>query len=230
MRILIVEDNEAVRSAIRRALTARGHEIVEAATAAEGRVAVTDDLDAIVLDVNLPDGSGFDVCRTLRETGVRTPILMLTAMGESEDRIAGLESGVDDYLAKPFEPRELLLRIRTILRRMVEPAPPSSAAPATGGEVLFGPFRFDLGQNILWRGTVPVRLTEAEATLLRAFALAPGVTFSREDLVDRNAVNGGIRTADVQITRLRRKIEPDPKYPRFLQTVRGKGYVLRLES
>src|SRR3546814_14324705 len=104
---------------------------------------------------------------------------------------------------------------------MAEPPTPQAAA---GGEVRFGAFRFDLGQNILWRGEVPVRLTEAEASLMRAFALAPGVTFSREDLVDGNAVNGGIRTVDVQITRLRRKIEPDPKYPRFLQTVPGKGY------
>ncbi len=228
--ILVVDDDRRLRELLRRYLSEHGFRVSAAGDAAEARARMAGvAYDLMVLDVMMPGESGLEFTRSLRPRE-RIPILMLTAMGESEDRIAGLESGVDDYLAKPFEPRELLLRIRTILRRMAEPAPPSSAAPATGGEVLFGPFRFDLGQNILWRGTVPVRLTEAEATLLRAFALAPGVTFSREDLVDRNAVNGGIRTADVQITRLRRKIEPDPKYPRFLQTVRGNGYVLRLES
>ena len=117
MRILIVEDNEAVRSAIRRALTARGHEIVEAETAAEGRMAVSDALDAIVLDVNLPDGSGFDVCRTLRETGVTTPILMLTARDAVADRVEGLDAGADDYLVKPFATVELDARLRAITRR-----------------------------------------------------------------------------------------------------------------
>src|SRR3546814_16413849 len=110
---------------------------------------------------------------------------------------------------------------------MAEPPTPQAAA---GGEVRFGAFRFDLGQNILWRGEVPVRLTEAEASLMRAFALAPGVTFSREDLVDGNAVNGGIRRVAVQITRLPRKIEPGPQYPRLPQTARDKGYGPRRET
>ncbi len=229
--ILVVDDDGRLRELLRRFLSDNGFRVSTAADAAEARARMAGvSYDLMVLDVMMPGESGVELTHDLRQRRrERIPILMLTAMGEAEDRIAGLESGVDDYLAKPFEPRELLLRIRTILRRVGEPAVPQAAA-AAGSEVRFGAFRFDLGQNILWRGDLPVRLTEAEATLLRAFAMAPGVIFTREDLVDGNAVNGGIRTVDVQITRLRRKIEPDPKFPRFLQTVRGKGYVLRLES
>jgi len=227
--ILVVDDDGRLRELLRRFLSDNGFRVSVAADAAEARARMAGvTYDLMVLDVMMPGESGVELTRDLRRRE-RIPILMLTAMGEAEDRIAGLESGVDDYLAKPFEPRELLLRIRTILRRVGEPAVPQAAATAAG-EVRFGAFRFDVGQNVLWRGAVPVRLTEAEATLLQAFALSPGVTFTREDLVDGSAVKGGIRTVDVQITRLRRKIEPDPKFPRFLQTVRGKGYVLRLES
>lgn len=227
--ILVVDDDRRLRELLSRFLSDNGFRVSAAGDAAEARARMAGvAYDLMVLDVMMPGESGIELTRDLRRKG-RIPILMLTAMGDAEDRIAGLESGVDDYLAKPFEPRELLLRIRTILRRVSEPAVLQTAA-AVGSEVRFGPFRFDLGQGILWRGDLPVRLTEAETTLLRTFAVSPGVTFSREDLVDGNAVNGGIRTVDVQITRLRRKIEPDPKFPRFLQTVRGKGYVLRLES
>lgn len=227
--ILVVDDDRRLRELLRRFLSDNGFRVSTAGDAAEARARMAGvAYDLMVLDVMMPGETGIELTRDLRRSD-RIPILMLTAMGEAEDRIGGLESGVDDYLTKPFEPRELLLRIRTILRRVAEPPTPQAAA-AAGGEVRFGAFRFDLGQNILWRGEVPVRLTEAEATLMRAFAVAPGVTFTREDLVDGAAVNGGIRTVDVQITRLRRKIEPDPKFPRFLQTVRGKGYVLRLES
>ncbi|EDP64790.1 DNA-binding response regulator PetR [alpha proteobacterium BAL199] len=226
--ILVVDDDHRLRELLRRFLSDNGFRVSAAGDAAEARARMAGvAYDLMVLDVMMPGESGIELTRDLRRRE-RIPILMLTAMGEAEHRIAGLESGVDDYLAKPFEPRELLLRIRTILRRVGEPSVAQAAAADT--EVRFGPFRFDLGQSILWRGDTPVRLTEAEAALLRAFALAPGVTFSREDLVDGSAVNGGIRTVDVQITRLRRKIEPDSKFPRFLQTVRGKGYVLRLES
>lgn len=226
--ILVVDDDHRLRELLRRFLSDNGFRVSTAGDAAEARARMGGvAYDLMVLDVMMPGESGIELTQDLRRTE-RIPILMLTAMGEAEHRIAGLESGVDDYLAKPFEPRELLLRIRTILRRAAEPSvlPP---APATA-DVRFGPYRFDLAQNILWHGDAPVRLTEAETTLLRAFAIAPSVVFSREDLVDGNAVNGGIRTVDVQITRLRRKIEPDSKFPRFLQTVRGRGYVLRLES
>jgi len=228
--ILVVDDDRRLRELLRRFLADNGFRVSAAGDAAEARARMAGvAYDLMVLDVMMPGESGIELTHDLRRSD-RIPILMLTAMGEAEDRIAGLESGVDDYLPKPFEPRELLLRIRTILRRVAEPPAPAPAAAEATGEVRFGAFRFDPGQSILWRGEVPVRLTEAEATLMRVFALSPGVIMTREDLVDGNAVNGGIRTVDVQITRLRRKIEPDPKFPRFLQTVRGKGYVLRLES
>ena len=158
------------------------------------------------------------------------PILLLTAMGEPEDRIAGLETGADDYLAKPFEPRELVLRIRTILRRV----PPE--APASRRELRFGAFSFDLDRRTLRRGSQEIRLTGGEAELLAALAAAPGQALSREDLGCRPASArtpsaarpaGGSRMVDVQMTRLRRKIEADPRFPRYLQTVRGRGYMLQ---
>ncbi|NQW12028.1 MAG: response regulator [Alphaproteobacteria bacterium] len=226
--ILVVDDDERLRRLLRRFLVDNDFRVSTAATAADARSRLNGLLfDLIVLDVMMPGESGLELTRALRASN-DVPILMLTAMGEAEDRITGLESGADDYLPKPFEPRELLLRIRTILRRVGDRA--ASAPSASGDAVRFGPFRFDDTANMLFRNDQPVRLTEAEITLLRAFAAAPGITFSREDLVARNAVNGGERTVDVQITRLRRKIEDDPKFPRFLQTVRGKGYVLRVDS
>ncbi|MFM7693948.1 MAG: response regulator transcription factor, partial [Actinomycetota bacterium] len=133
MRILIIEDNESVRSAVRRALTARGHDVVEAATAADGRMAVDDRTDAIVLDVGLPDASGFDVCRTLRETGVRIPISMLTARDAVQDRVEGLDAGADDYLVKPFATVELDARLRAIARRsLADPAAEDELLEAAG--------------------------------------------------------------------------------------------------
>ena len=193
--------------------------------------------DLLVVDVMMPGEDGVTFTRALRsgdgpEHAVTVPILILTAMSDAEHRIEGLESGADDYLAKPFEPRELLLRIQALLRRAA-PATPDEAFVLT--ELLFGDFRFDLKQNLLWQSDggsqeTIVRLTEAEATMLRIFAESPGETLSREDLVERAEVNGGERTVDVQITRLRRKIEPDVKYPRFLQTVRGRGYVFRTDT
>jgi len=146
-------------------------------------------------------------------------------MGEAEDRITGLESGADDYLPKPFEPRELLLRIRTILRRVAE----VPRAMANDDAVRFGEMRFDPRLDQLFRGDRRVRLTEAETGLLRAFVDRPGQPLSREDLLACNAVNGNTRTVDVQVTRLRRKLEEDPKFPRYLQTVRGLGYILRVD-
>ncbi len=154
------------------------------------------------------------------------PILLLTAMGEPEDRVNGLEQGADDYLAKPFEPRELVLRIRNILERRGAPGNAMGEAP---GSVRFGAFRFDLGRGELFRGGEPVHLTSAEAWLLAALATRAGEAVSREDLSQSAAFSGNIRNVDVQMTRLRRKIEPDPRYPRYLQTVRGTGYVLKPE-
>jgi two-component system phosphate regulon response regulator OmpR len=175
--------------------------------------------DLIVLDIMMPGESGLDLTRALRRrSGV--PILLLTAMTETEDRIEGLSRGADDYMPKPFEPRELVLRINAILRRV---AAPPDAPPAA---VAFGPFRFYPGRGELLHGDTPVRLTEVETELLAALARQPGTAMSREQLLAESAMDGGSRAIDVQMTRLRRKIEDDPKYPRHLRTVRGTGYVL----
>jgi two-component system, OmpR family, phosphate regulon response regulator OmpR len=147
---------------------------------------------------------------------------MLTAMAEPANRIAGLERGADDYVVKPFEPRELVLRIRNILQRV-----PREAARPVDREVRFGPFRLDLQRAELFRGAEPVRLTEAETALLLALARAPGEALSRETLTVAAKLTGAPRRVDVQMTRLRRKIETDPRFPRHLQTVRGTGYLLK---
>ena len=149
------------------------------------------------------------------------PILLLTAMSEVDSRIEGFESGADDYLAKPFEPRELILRIEAILRR----ARAQDDSPS-GGRVYFGGFCFDLQRRELRKGEAYVRLTAAEKSLLLALARQPGQAVSREDLTNDSEMIGNQRTIDVQMTRLRRKIESNPKFPRYLQTVRGTGYVL----
>ncbi|WP_420564598.1 response regulator [Thalassobaculum sp.] len=230
--ILAVDDDARLRNLLRRFLMENGFRVSVAADAAAARAHLQNLVfDLIVLDVMMPGENGVELTRALRAES-QVPILLLTAMGESGDRIAGLESGADDYLTKPFEPRELVLRIRTILRRASPPPPPAVAAPMAGGEILFGEFRFDPVRNMLWRGEEPVRLTESEGALLAVFAASPGTVFSREDLAEGEAPDSGgnARSIDVQITRLRRKIEPDPKFPRFLQTVRGRGYVLRPDS
>ena len=152
----------------------------------------------------------------------RVPILLLTAMGEPEDRVKGLETGAADYLPKPFEPRELVLRIRNILERR-------PAAEETDRALRFGAFRFDPARGELFRGGQIVHLTAAEAGLLASLAARAGQAVSREDLSQAAQFSGNIRNVDVQMTRLRRKIEPDPRYPRYLQTVRGTGYALKPE-
>jgi len=167
----------------------------------------------------LPGESGLDLTRDLRREG-QLPVLLLTAMAEPEDRVNGLEQGADDYLSKPFEPRELVLRIRNLLQRR-----PAADAPAR--EVRFGGCRFDLVRNELFRGGDPVHLTAAEAGLLASLAQRPGEPVSREALSLSAQFSGNVRNVDVQMTRLRRKIERDPRFPRYLQTVRGTGYVLK---
>jgi len=223
MRILIIEDNESVRSAVRRALNARGHDIVEAATAAAGRMAVDDGIDAIVLDVGLPDASGFDVCRTLRETGVRIPILMLTARDAVADRVEGLDAGADDYLVKPFATVELDARLRAIARR-------SLADPASDDELLeAGGVRLDLASHTAERDGRSLELTRTERLLLELFLRNPDRVLTREVILDRvwgmdarTSSNG----VEVYVGYLRRKLEEDDA-PRLIETVRGVGYVLR---
>jgi two-component system phosphate regulon response regulator OmpR len=177
-----------------------------------------------VLDVMMPGEDGLALTASLRER-LTTPILLLTARGDADDRIRGLEAGADDYLPKPFEPRELLLRISAILRRVPRPAP-KSEPPKT---LQLGDVRYDLGRGELWRGPEMIRLTATEGALLRVLAARPHEAVSRSELVED--LGGGDadvqeRAVDVQITRLRRKIETDPKTPRYLQTVRGAGYML----
>jgi two-component system phosphate regulon response regulator OmpR len=217
--LLVVDDDERLRGLLRRYLAENGFRITLAADAAEARLKLKSlDYDLLIVDVMMPGENGFDLTESLKAER-RVPILLLTAMAEAEDRIRGLEQGADDYLAKPFEPRELVLRIRNILARASQAAAPDEAR--------FGGFRFDLKRAELWRGDDPVHLTTAEASLLAALAGQAGMPVSRERLAEEAQFSGNIRTVDVQMTRLRRKIERDPKFPRYLQTVRGVGYVLK---
>jgi two-component system phosphate regulon response regulator OmpR len=217
--ILVVDDDTRLRDLLRQYLAENGFVVTTASDAAEARAKLAGlTFDLIVLDVMMPGENGLDFTESLRR-GSRVPILLLTARGEPEDRIEGFERGADDYLGKPFEPRELVLRIRTILRR--------AAPPATAVVIRLGGCAFDVARETLSRDQRPVRLTPVESSLLKTLALNPGVTLSRDELIHRSRIEGNERTVDVQVTRLRRKIEPDPRLPRYLQTVRGEGYVLR---
>ncbi|MEM8917036.1 MAG: winged helix-turn-helix domain-containing protein, partial [Pseudomonadota bacterium] len=192
--------------------------------AAKARAHLTSlEFDLLIIDVMMPGEDGIALTRSLREEG-SIPILLLTAKGETEDRIEGLEAGADDYLVKSFEPRELLLRVNNILRR-VERAPVQLT-----GAVRMGDFEFDLERLELRGSDGMVKLTGAEAALLKALAVHAGSILSRQELARRSNMSGNERTVDVQVTRLRRKLEKDPKEPRYLQTVWGEGYVLRPDS
>ena len=222
--ILVVDDDTRLRDLLRKYLSENGFRVTTASDAAEARARLGGlAFDLIVMDVMMPGEDGLDLTQALRRTS-EVPILMLTAMGEPQNRIDGLERGADDYLTKPFEPLELVLRIRTILRRAAARAP----GPQTS-IIRFGDCTFDIDRQELRRHNVVVRLTAAEASLLKILAQNPGTTLSRQDLIDKGEMSGNSRTIDVQVTRLRRKVEADPKLPRHLQTVRGKGYVLRAD-
>jgi two-component system phosphate regulon response regulator OmpR len=221
--ILVADDDARLRTLLQQFLSRHGFRVTTAADAREA-LACFDSIafDLLILDVMMPGESGLDLTKRLR-AGSEVPILLLTAMGEPADRIQGLSSGADDYLVKPFEPDELLLRVRAILRR----APPP---PAALEEVVrFGAFRFHLGREELHRGDEPIHLTAAEASLLKVLAQNAGTAVKRGDLLRLSRISGGERTVDVQVTRLRRKIEADPKQPRFIQTARGAGYLLRVD-
>ena len=223
--LLIVDDDERIRGLLQKFLIRNGFLVSAARDAAHARRILSGlDFDLIVLDVMMPGEDGISLTRDLRETS-STPILLLTAKGETEDRIAGLEAGADDYLVKPFEPKELLLRINAILRRMPD-APEDAAKPKI---LSLGPVRYDIERGELWQGEEQVRLTATESQLMRIFSARPGEAISRAQLVEELGRDGGQsqeRAVDVQITRLRRKLESDPKQPRYLQTVRGAGYML----
>ncbi len=217
--LLVVDDDERLRTLLQRYLSSNGFRVSSAATAADARALMKSmAFDLLILDVMMPGESGFELTKSVRANS-SVPILMLTAKGEAEDRIRGLEHGADDYLPKPFEPRELLLRLSALLRRA---APPAQKAIA---EVRMGECVYDSERGQLRRRGKPVHLTSSESALLQLFAANAGRPFSRTDLCSRLGVTLE-RSIDVQVTRLRRKIEEDPKLPLYLQTVRGVGYVL----
>jgi len=225
IHLLIVDDDERIRGLLQKFLIRAGFFVSAARDAAHARRLLAGlDFDLIVLDVMMPGEDGIALTRSLRQT-LTVPILVLTAKGDTGDRISGLEAGADDYLANPFEPKELLLRINAILRRV-----PVEQSAADVPKVLhLGPVRYDVQRGEMWHGSAVVRLTATESHLMRIFSAAPGEVISRTKLVDDlGRTNGGAqdRAIDVQITRLRRKIESDPKQPRYLQTVRGAGYLL----
>jgi two-component system phosphate regulon response regulator OmpR len=221
--ILVVDDDTRLRELLRSFLSKNGFRVTVASQAAEARERLgVLDFDLIVLDVMMPGQTGLDFASEIRRSD-DVPILMLTAMGDTKDRIAGLETGVDDYLGKPFEPRELLLRIQNVLKR-------NRAVAAPTGEpqrlIVFGPFQFDLELGELTNKGKRVPLTDAETALLRVFTARLGEVLSRETLCRSVGLAVNERAIDVQVTRLRRKIEPDPSFPRYLRTVRGQGYRL----
>ncbi|MFN7662147.1 MAG: response regulator [Alphaproteobacteria bacterium] len=220
--LLIVDDDERLRKLLCQFLKESGFEVSVAASAAEAAELLSFfKFDLMILDVMMPTESGFELAQRLRDTQVKIPILFLTALGTTADRIQGLESGGDDYLPKPFEPKELVLRIHAILRRIHDG--PLGVAKK---EVQIGPFYFNIEKETLRRGDVAISLTSSEAHLLKIFASHIGVYLSREELIQGMKLEANSRTIDVQITRLRKKIESDPKHPHFLQTVRNKGYIL----
>ncbi len=217
--ILVVDDDRRLRDLLQRFLTDSGFRVTTAGSAAEARDRLTSlRFDLLVLDVMMPGESGLSLTSSLREN-TNVPILMLTAMAEPDDRINGLERGADDYLTKPFEPRELVARIRSILRRVAIAAP----APA---ELRFGELVYDSQRQLFEGPDGATPLTGAEARLLDILARTPGEAVARDDLQAESGIGGSSRAVDVQVTRLRRKMETDPRNPRYLQTIRGQGYVL----
>jgi two-component system phosphate regulon response regulator OmpR len=216
--ILVVDDDQRIRDLLAQYLFQNGFRVTTAPDTATARATMAGLVfDIVILDVMMPGENGLSLARDLRTTS-NVPICMLTARAEPEERIEGLEAGVDDYIAKPFEPRELLLRIQNILKRRQQPSGPRD-------EVTMGDFVFHVERGELRRGEESIKLTERERELLRHFALRPGTPVARHELAADDAT-GTERAIDVQINRLRRKIESDPANPVYLQTVRGKGYIL----
>ena len=219
--LLVIDDDDGIRKLLSRYLAREGFLVTSARDAAHARRLLAGlAFDLLIVDVMMPGESGLAFTAAMRPI-LNTPVLLLTARGETEDRIRGLETGADDYLAKPFEPRELVLRINAILRR----ARPARMPEAPPRSLMLGLVRYDVGRGELWRGEEAIRLTTTESALMRVFAASP------HEAVDRSVLLAQLddaqeRAVDVQVTRLRRKIEDDPKAPRYLQTVRGAGYML----
>ena len=225
LHLLIVDDDQRIRELLQKYLMRNGFMVSIAQDSAHAkRLLKGIAFDMIVLDIMMPDQDGLSLTRELRES-IDTPILLLTARNEVEDRISGLEAGADDYLPKPFEPKELLLRIHAILRRVPEP----TSKKDTPKILSLGATKYDVLKGELWEGETQIRLTSKEAGLMRIFSKNIGQPLSRMDLVTQMGQDEGNakdRAIDVQITRLRKKIESNPKEPRYLQTVRGSGYLL----
>jgi two-component system phosphate regulon response regulator OmpR len=227
-RLLVVDDDPKLRDLLHRYLTAQQFDVGLAIDGASmNRLLQKETWDLIILDLMLPGEDGLSIMRRLRGANVRTPVIILTAKGDDVDRIVGLEMGADDYLPKPFNPRELLARINAVLRR--QPGPESPGAPATDiGEVRFGPFVFDPALRSLSRDGQSVPLTTGEYSVLKVFARHPRQPLNRDKLMvlARGREYGAFdRSLDVQVSRLRKLIESDPTNPRYIQTVWGVGYV-----
>ena len=224
--LLVVDDDERIRSLLQQFLVQSDYLVSTAEDAKQARTLLSAiEFDLIILDVMMPGQDGISFTAELRTLQNNTPILLLTARGETEDRIKGLEAGADDYLPKPFEPKELLLRINAILRRMPD-LKEDQMMPKT---LSLGHLKYDVARNELWEGETQIRLTTTESQLMKIFTSALGEPISRVDLVTslgRDVSSAQDRAIDVQITRLRRKIEVNPGQPRYLQTVRGAGYML----
>jgi two-component system phosphate regulon response regulator OmpR len=222
--ILVVDDDTRIRALLQKYLADNGYRTSVAENAAEARKKMDAlSYDLLVLDIMMPGISGLEFTEKLRRDNDRVPILLLTARAEVEQRIEGLASGADDYLAKPFDPQELLLRVQNILRRSVS----ENQALEPPEEACFGPFVFRYERGELTRDGMRITLTTREAELMRRLVAAPGSIVTREALAEGETISE--RAIDVQINRLRRKIENDPRDPIYLQTVRGAGYVLRLD-
>jgi two-component system phosphate regulon response regulator OmpR len=225
--LLVIDDDLRLRDLLERYLAQQGFRVRGAGNAASmRRELAAHHVDLIVLDLMLPDADGLDLCRKLRAEGVETPIIMLTAKGDDVDRIVGLEIGADDYLPKPCNPRELVARIRAVLRR--RPKPTVGAPQSELAAIRFGRFAFDPATRQLLDGETPVKLTSGEFAVLAALVAHPFQTLSRERLIalargrEHEAFD---RSIDVMVSRLRRFLEDDPRQPRWLQTVWGEGYV-----
>lgn len=221
--LLVVDDDKRLRELLKAYLLDNGFLVTTATDAADARGKLElFSVDAIILDVMMKGETGLQFLASLRAEGSATPVLMLTARGEANDRIVGLEAGADDYLPKPFEPKELVLRIGSLLRRRPK--------PVTQMELKLGRWTYRPSRDELVDGAEIVRLSSVEAGLLKALAQRAGTIVSRDELVDKQSLASNARTIDVQVTRLRRKIEDDPKQPRTLITIRGEGYMLRPET
>ncbi|MDO4637699.1 MAG: two-component system response regulator OmpR [Lautropia sp.] len=227
-KLVVVDDDAKLRDLLNRYLTEQQFEVTLAADSASlNRLMQRESFDLIILDQMLPGEDGLSIIRRLRAANDRTPIIMLTAKGDDVDRIIGLEMGADDYMQKPFNPRELVARVHAVLRRQIPSDTPGGAMHDIGA-VSFGPFVFDLGTRTLSRDGVRLNLTTGEFSVLKVLVRHPRIPLSREKLMllARGREYGAFdRSLDVQISRLRRLIEPDPQNPRFIQTVWGVGYV-----